>query len=196
MNEPEYKSFINEYPDDAHFIKRIYGSEEFINDIYRYCLWIDDDELDEALRNPEIAKRISQTKEYRLNKTDASAVALAQKAHQFREHPSLNKEKIIISRVSSERRRYIPMGYLNAETVISDSAFAIYDAELWLFGILTSRMHMAWVRTVGGKLETRYRYSAGICYDTFPFPRISDEKKARLRRRQQTCCSPVRTILR
>jgi hypothetical protein len=72
------------------------------------------------------------------------------------------------------------MGYLNAGTVISDSAFAIYDAELWLFGILTSRMHMAWVRTVGGKLKTDYRYSAGICYNTFPFPRISDDKKSEI----------------
>ena len=72
------------------------------------------------------------------------------------------------------------MGYLDAETVVSDSAFAIYDAETWLFGILTSKMHMAWVRTVGGKLETRYRYSAQFCYNTFPFPKISEAKRAQL----------------
>ena len=70
--------------------------------------------------------------------------------------------------------------YLDAETVVSDSAFAIYDAETWLFGILTSKMHMAWVRTVGGKLETRYRYSAQFCYNTFPFPKISEAKRAQL----------------
>ena len=72
------------------------------------------------------------------------------------------------------------MGYLDPETVVSNSAFAIYDAETWLFGILESKMHMAWVRTVGGKLETRYHYSAQLCYNTFPFPKITDEKRAEL----------------
>lgn len=72
------------------------------------------------------------------------------------------------------------MGYLEAGNVVSDSAFAIYDAKLWLFGILTSRLHMAWVRTVGGKLETRYRYSAQLCYNTFPFPKLTAEKKQAL----------------
>lgn len=180
MNRTEYEAFINEYPDDAHFIKRIYGSEEFINGIFRYCLWINDEELDIAKENPEIAKRINETKEYRLTKTDAAAIALAQRPHQFREHPSLEQEKIIIPSVSSERRKYIPMGYLRSGTVISNSAFAIYDAKLWLFGILTSKIHMAWVRTVGGKLKTDYRYSAGICYNTFPFPKISDAKKSEI----------------
>jgi hypothetical protein len=79
--------------------------------------------------------------------------------------------------VSSETRKYIPIGYLDAGTVILDSAFSIYDAPTWLFGIITSLIHMVWVKTVGGKLETRYRYSAQLCYNTFPFPRITEEKK-------------------
>ena len=82
--------------------------------------------------------------------------------------------------VSSEHREYIPIGYLDAGTVVSNSAFDIYDAEIWLFGIIESKMHMAWVRTVGGKLETRYRYSAQLCYNTFPFPKINEEKKQNL----------------
>ena len=92
----------------------------------------------------------------------------------------LDKDKIIIPAVSSERRAYIPIGFLDKSVVVSNSAFVIYDASLWLFGILTSEMHMVWVRTVGGRLETRYRYSAQLCYNTFPFPSISSSKKSEI----------------
>ena len=180
LNKAEYERFSELYPQDVHFIRRIYGSEEFINDIYRYCLWIDDSELHNALANPEIKRRIERTEQMRLSSKDESGRKLADKSYQFREHPLLDCEKIIIPRVSSEHREYIPMGYLDPETVVSNSAFAIYDAETWLFGILESKMHMAWVRTVGGKLKTDYRYSAQLCYNTFPFPKITDEKRAEL----------------
>ncbi len=89
-------------------------------------------------------------------------------------------ESIIVPAVSSESREYIPMGFLDANTVISNSAFAIYDAQLWIFGILTSKMHMAWVKAVGGRLETRYRYSSTLCYNTFPFPKITEAKRAEI----------------
>lgn len=172
----------------------MYGSEEFINGKPRYCLWIDEQDADEALKNEEIARRVERTKELRLDSTDAACLKLAEKPYQFREHPILDRDKIIIPRVSSERRKYIPMGFLDKGTVISDSAFAIYDASLCLFGILTSEMHMVWVRTVGGRLETRYRYSAGLCYNTFPFPSISDTKKSEIERRQRMCFWLVKTI--
>lgn len=177
FTKEEYDSFCSLYPNDAHFIKRIYGSEEFINDIYRYCLWIDDFEVSRALDNPEILRRVEKTRQVRLNSKDESGRKLAEKPYQFREHPSLDREAIIIPRVSSESRQYIPMGFLYNGNVISDSAFAIYDAELWLFGILTSKIHMLWARTVGGKLKTDYRYSAGICYNTFPFPKLTEKKR-------------------
>lgn len=179
FNKDEYQDFIGKYPECLIFLKRIYGSEEFINDIPRYCLWIDDSELNTALHNSEIKKRIECTKEYRLKSKDESGRKLALRAHQFREHPQLSK-CIIIPRVSSERREYIPMGFLGSGTVVSDSAFAIYDAPKWLFAILTSKMHMAWVKTVGGRLKTDYRYSAQLCYNTFPFPTLSEAKKAEL----------------
>lgn len=179
FNKAEYHTFVDNHPEYSYFLKRIYGSEEFINDIPRYCLWIDDEDLDIALQNSEIKKRIEQTKEYRLQSVDESGRKLALRAHQFREHPVLS-ECIIIPRVSSERRKYIPIGFLNAGIVVSDSAFAVYDAPIWLFGILTSKMHMAWVKTVGGRLKTDYRYSAQLCYNTFPFPSISEEKKKQI----------------
>ena len=179
LNQSEKIKFIDDYPQYSQFIKSIYGSEEFINKIERFCLWIDDEDVDYALTNPEIAKRIEKTKTFRLGSSDASGRKLALTPYQFREHPVLS-ECIIIPAVSSERREYIPIGYLPAGPVVSNSAFAIYDAPQWLFAVLTSKMHMAWVKTVGGRLKTDYRYSAQLCYNTFPFPTISEAQKAEL----------------
>lgn len=177
MTSDEYESFVGKYPEYSRYVRVMYGSEEFINAKPRYCLWIDDDEVTDALRNDEIRNRVERTKALRLNSKDSSCLKLAERPYQFREHPSLEGMNIIIPSVSSERRKYIPMGFLYEGEVISNSAFVIYDAPIWLFGILTSEMHMTWVRTVGGRLETRYRYSAGLCYNTFPFPSISDSQK-------------------
>lgn len=178
MDKAEVDYLLKESPEADKFVKRIFGSEEFINDKFRYCLWIDDKDLNEAMAIPEIARRIEATRQSRLESKDGAE--LAERPYQFREHPDIDVSKIIIPRVSSERRNYIPIGFLDAGIVISDSAFAIYDAPIWLFGILTSRIHMDWVRAVGGRLKTDYRYSAGLCYNTFPFPKISDEKKQQI----------------
>lgn len=180
MNSVEYENFIDKYPEYSRYLRVMYGSEEFINAKPRYCLWIDDDEVADALRNDEIRNRVERTKALRLDSTDSACLKLAERPYQFREHPSLEGMNIIIPRVSSERRKYIPMGFLYDGEVISDSAFVIYDAPIWLFGILTSEMHMTWVRTVGGRLKTDYRYSAGLCYNTFPFPSISDSQKSEI----------------
>lgn len=109
-----------------------------------------------------------------------ATVEWSKKPYSFTEPRYKNSLCIIIPSHTSERREYIPIGFLDAGTVVSNSAFAIYDAPLWLFGILTSKMHMAWVKTVGGRLETRYRYSAQLCYNTFPFPAINEAQKAEL----------------
>lgn len=180
MDSAEYEDFIAKYSSDSHYLRLMYGSEEFINGKPRHCLWIDDNEAEDALRNEEIARRVERTRNLRLDSTDTSCLKLAERPYQFREHPDLDREKIIIPSVSSERRKYIPIGYLDKGTVVSNLAFAIYDASLWLFGILTSEMHMTWVRTVGGRLKTDYRYSAGLCYNTFPFPTLSDTKKSEI----------------
>ena len=124
-------------------------------------------------------ERIRKTKEFRESSSDKSGRELAERPHQFREHIELT-DAIIVPRVSSERREYIPIGFVDENTVISDSAFAVYDAELWLFALLTSKIHNVWVRAVGGKLEERIRYSATLCYNTFPFPKTTKEQKERL----------------
>ena len=187
MNEQEKNSLLENYPEASVFIKQIMGSQEFLNDIHRYCLWIDDADREYAETIRPIKERIEETGNFRLNESKDGA-SLAERPHQFREHYIINehsKDKVIIPRVSSERRLYIPIGFLKKDIVISDSAFAIYDAEKWLFALLTSQMHNLWVRAVGGSLETRIRYSQTLCYNTFPFPKLSKVEKEDLERLAQ-----------
>lgn len=187
MSEPEKEMMLENYPDSAVFIKRIMGSQEFLNDIQRYCLWIDDNQREIAEAIQPIKERIAATENFRLNESKDGA-SLADRPHQFREHYVINEQskcKVIVPRVSSERRLYIPIGFLDKDIVISDSAFAIYDAEKWLFALLTSKMHNLWVRAVGGSLETRIRYSATLCYNTFPFPKLTVAEKEELERLTQ-----------
>ena len=179
LSESEKNSLLEKYPESDIFIKRIMGSQEFLNDIRRYCLWIDDDKREEAENIPLLRERIAATKDFRLNESKDGA-SLANRSHQFREHYVINEDskgKVIIPSVSSERRIYIPIGYVDKDTVISNLAFAVYGAEKWLFALLTSRMHNLWVRTVGGRLKTDYRYSATLCYNTFPFPKLTTAEK-------------------
>ena len=164
----------------AEVIKGFIGSYEFINGQRRWCIFINDSEMQRYCDVPEIASRLEKVKQHREKSTEKSTRLLADKPNHFYFSAYKPTDAIIIPRVSSERRKYIPMGFLGKEDIISDSAFAIYDASLWLFGILTSEMHMVWVRTVGGRLKTDYRYSAGLCYNTFPFPSISDTKKSEI----------------
>lgn len=187
MSEPEKDTLLESYPESSMFIKQIMGSQEFLNDVHRYCFWIDDDKREEAESIQPIRERIVATYNFRLNESKDGA-SLAERPHQFREHYIISEDskgKIIIPRVSSERRLYIPIGYVDKDIIISDSAFAIYDAEKWLFALLTSKMHNFWVRAVGGSLETRIRYSATLCYNTFPFPKLTTAEKEKLERLAQ-----------
>lgn len=177
LSPEEKEHLISESTLVERYIHQIVGSQEFIRGEFKYCLWIEDNELEEALSVVSIKQRIERCRENRLKSKRPATNKLASKAHCFAECRHKNKPKIFIPRVSSEHREYIPMGLLDKQTVVSDSAFAIYDAKTWLFGILTSRMHMTWVRTVGGRLKTDYRYSAQLCYNTFPFPKVNEAKK-------------------
>ena len=181
LSNEEKDKLTNEFPEIRKYIKPLIGSDEFIKGKIRYCILIDDSDINEALAIPEIVNRLESVKEQRSHSPLKSTRDIADTPWQpyFKSFVP-NVPAIIIPRVSSEKRDYAPMGYLPSNTVITDSAFAIYDAPLWLFAILTSRMHMAWVRTVAGKLETRIRYSNTLCYNTFPFPNLSENQKKAL----------------
>lgn len=176
----EKETFETQYPEISFFVKPFVGAEEFINDKQRYCFWITDESFAIALKNEELHRRIEKCKTMRLNSKKGATRKLAAFPYKFGEIRYKESECIIIPAVSSERLEYIPIGYLKAGVVVSNSAFAVYDAPLWLFSILTSKMHMAWVKTIGGRLETRYRYSAQLCYNTFPFPSINDAQREEL----------------
>ncbi|WP_297524699.1 DNA methyltransferase [Sulfurovum sp.] len=177
LTETEKNEFLQKEPKAEKFIRRYIGSSEFIKGSARWCLWIKDSEFQEALCMSLISSRIEKTKQHRLNSKDKGAQKLANRPHQFRDTNEAKKISLIIPSVSSERRKYIPCGFLQKNEVISNAAQAIYDPETWIMGVVSSYMHMLWVRAVGGRLKTDYRYSKDVIYNTFPFPDITQKQK-------------------
>lgn len=173
----EYRSFCTEYPKYSKYIKKFIGGSDFIDGRIRYTLDIGDEELKDALQCPEVAKRLDAVKLHRLRSSEKSTQAKASTPHKFYFTAYQPTEALLIPATSSERRDYIPIGVVDQDTIISNSAMAVYDPPLWLFGILHSRMHMVWVDAVGGKLKTDYRYSAKLCYNTFPLPALSKQRQ-------------------
>jgi hypothetical protein len=176
----EKEFFINKYPYSISLIRKLYGSQEFIQGLERWCFWILDEQLELANSIPELKIRIDNVYKFRIKSSAKTTNGYASIPHKFAQRCLKETDSIIVPRVSSEVRPYIPIGFLNSETIISDSALAIYDAQPWLFSVLNSRMHMTWVRAVAGRLKTDYRYSSSLCYNTFPFPFISDNQKQEL----------------
>lgn len=180
FSEEEKTTFLKSYPKAEKWIKGYLGGADFIRGNKRFTLWIEDKDLSEATNIDEIKIRLDKVEIHRINSSEISTREKAKTPNHFYFSAHENTDSIIIPRTSSENRDYIPMGFLNGDTVISDSAMAIYHAEPWLFAVVTSRMHMVWVRNVGGKLKTDYRYSAKLCYNTFPFPDITTKQKENL----------------
>lgn len=176
----EKQELLNIKSVEKKWIKEFLGASEFIRGNQRFCLWIDDKDLDKAKENSLIRNRLDKVEIHRLNSTEVSTREKAKNPNHFYFSSHEETDSILIPRHSSENRDYIPLGIFNQETIIADSAMAIYNAQPWLFGVITSRMHMVWVRNVGGKLKTDYRYSAKLCYNTFPFPDITTKQKENL----------------
>jgi len=163
-------------------IKKFVGSEEFIRGKEKYCLWILDEMLAEAEENKEIKRRIDAVYTVRIDSRDIGANKMADSSHQFREMNIAQQHSIVVPRVSSENRPYLPVGLVGNDVVIGDSNFALYDAPLWNMALIASRLHLVWIATVCGKLETRYRYSNTLGWNTFPVPTLTEKNKADLTR--------------
>ena len=125
----------------------------------------------------QIADRVAIVKNFRSSGKDAGAKKLAEKAHQFREFRSTEKQTLVVPSVSSENRRFIPMGFVGPDTIVSNLSFAIYECQPWVLPVLSSSMHMIWATTTCGNLETRIRYSSQLCYNTFPLPVLSRDQQ-------------------
>ena len=175
LSDEEKKELIEKEPKAEKFIKPLIGAEDFINGKQRWCIWLYKEDEKEYLSIPQFVKRIN---ELRIIREESSRPQLASIPHLFAQITQpMGVPFIIIPSTSSENRQYIPMGYLEDGNISANSCMVIGSNDISLFGFLTSHIHMVWVDTIGGKLETRYRYSAQLCYNTFPFPKISAEKK-------------------
>jgi len=173
----EYNQLANSNPEVLPFMKKFISADDFINGTYKYCLWLTKENLKEAEKIPFIKDRINGVKEFRLSSKRAVTRKQAVTPYAFGEIRYKNKPAIIIPVVSSEAREYIPMGIIQPNIIPSYATFTIYDAPLWVLGLLQSKMHMTWVKAVAGRLKSDYRYSAGLCYNTFPFPNLSKRRQ-------------------
>ena len=180
----EKNDLIEKYPNSEKWFRGFVGGREFLNEleITRWCLNIGDDELNEANQISEINQRLENIKNLRENSSEKSTREMANYPNQFYFYSHRKTDSILIPRVSSERRKYIPIGFYKADEniIISDSAQVIYEAEVWNMGIIMSYMHMIWMKNIGGKLKSDYRYSAALVYNTFPFPKITQTQKEKI----------------
>ena len=178
IEENEYEAFIEAEPQAQKFIRKFLGANEFINNKKRYCLWLVDAKPEELRVCPRIMERIAKVKEHREKSKREATQKLSRFPSLFGEirHPK-DGNYLLIPRVSSERRSYIPIGFLDLNTIAGDSTLIVPHATLYHFGILTSRMHMAWMRATAGRLELRYRYSKDVVYNNFPFPNASEAQE-------------------
>ena len=175
----DYDDFIAREPQAKKYIKQLTGATEFINNKERWCLWLVDANISELRKMPLVLERIEACKQDRLNSPDKGRQKLADTPMIFRE--TINPSSyIIVPRVSSERRRYIPLGFLDDTIIPTDSATIIENASNYEFGILTSNIHMAWMRAVAGRLKSDYRYSKDIVYNNFPWPHPTEAQKAKI----------------
>ena len=180
QNFDEKESFLKNEPEAAKYVRNLIGSKEFIRGTLRWCLWIEDKEVEKAGKLPAIKERIAKTKESRLKSRDIGANKLAVKSYRFRDQRTGSKSAIFVPSVSSERREYLPVGFIDGEDIIVAPNFGIFDAEPFIFAILASRMHLLWLKIAGGRLKTDFRYSSSLVYNTFPIKINSSVRKEEL----------------
>ncbi|MBQ4115858.1 MAG: class I SAM-dependent DNA methyltransferase [Clostridia bacterium] len=180
FTEEEKDEFIKKEPQAEKWFRPWIGSHEFINRYFRYCLWLGECPPNELRKMPECLKRVQAVKEYRLSSPSAGTVKLADTPTRFHVENMPKGNYIVVPEVSSERRKYIPIGFLDPYVLSSNLVKVIPNAEIYHFGVLTSNVHMAWVRAVCGRLKSDYRYSKDIVYNNFPWCNPTDEQKKKI----------------
>ena len=180
FKEEEKEEFITKEPKSAAYFRPWYGAEEFINNKKRFCLWLGECSPAELRTMPHCYERVMNVREYRLQSPSEGTRKIADKPTRFHVENMPDDNYLLIPRVSSERRRYVPMGYMSPNSLSSDAVQIIPNATLYHFGVLTSNVHMAWMRVVCGRLKSDYRYSKDIVYNNFPWCQPTEEQKARI----------------
>jgi len=182
FTEAEKNEFLRIEPLAEKYMMPWVGSKEFINGYKRYCLWLGDCPPDELKKMPEAEKRVRAVRKFRLESKSTPTIRLADTPTRFHVENMPKNDYILIPRVSSERRKYIPIGFMDSKILASDAALVVPDCMLYHFGILTSSMHMAWMRCVCGRLKSDFRYSVGIVYNNFPWPDVTEKQQEAIER--------------
>ena len=185
LNSKEKDEIVSKYPVTESMIRRVYGASEFINNKTRYCLWLIGHSPKTLRSIPPILNRIQSVKEFRQSSPKKQTRESAERATEFQEIRHNDNDYLLIPSVSSENRRYIPIGFMSGCAISTNANLVIPDATLYDFGILISNVHMAWMRTVAGRLKSDYRYSAKIVYNNFPWPEVTDAQKEKISKTAQ-----------
>ncbi len=176
LNKNERKDILDEYPEASKFIRPTTGGKGLLYGKDKWCLWIEDEDLDDAMLVPPISERIKKC-EHDRSKGGEVAQTLTDRPHQFRYRHVSEENQIIIPLTSSKRRDYIPIGFMNSEVIVQQSTQVLMDAEPYIFGLISSRIHMDWVKLVSGRMRMDISYSVGLSYNTFPFPKVTNSQK-------------------
>jgi hypothetical protein len=182
LDPRERDALLEAHPEAARFVRRLYGSQELMKGIERYCLWVGDDEVEEARTIPELARRFEAVASDR-SKEDASDIsrAFADRPHRFLQRAGVaTSHTIMVPRPASKDRDYLPVDVKDDTNITSSEAFGIFDGAVWQAAVLSSRLHRLWLETVGGRLKEDPRYSNTLVWNTFPLPSLSERRKADL----------------
>lgn len=183
LSAHEAMNLVESAPEVSKFIFDFVGSQEFVKGVVRRCLWIEDDEVDEARAIAPVSERLSGVTRMRLDSDAESTRAFANRPHRFKQIQGRGlNSTIVVPKVTSENRPYLPVGLLSAHSIVSDNAFALYDAPLWNMALIAARLHIVWVGAVCGKMKSDFRYSNTLGWNTFPVPTLTDQNKADLTR--------------
>jgi len=169
--------FVNNEPSSERYFRPFMGSDDFINGQGRWCLWLLDVSPKELRSMPNVMKRVEKVREFRLSSTKAATREFADQPTRFMEIKQPSSDYLMIPATSSQRRKYIPIGFLDKNVVASNAASFVPDASLYHFGVLTSNVHMAWMRAIAGRLKSDYRYSVNIVYNNFPWCNPTEQQK-------------------
>lgn len=186
MLEPSEKEEISKKePEIGKFIRKLLGATEFLNNKERYCFWLKDASPSDIRNSSILKERVENVRQYRLSSPKADTRKSADYPTLFQQIRQPDSSYIIVPRVTSENRRYVPMGFMDCSVICNDAIQFIPEASLFHFGVLTSNVHMAWMRVVCGRLKSDYRYSAEIVYNNFPWPSPTPEQKAKIEQTAQ-----------
>jgi hypothetical protein len=184
LSETEREELLLKYPSCDHFIKRYISADDYINNKIRYCLWLKGVSPKEYRKIPFIEERLMKVSEMRKNSPTKSVQRDAEIPMLFTQIRQPETEYLVVPEVSSERRKYVPIGFMNPNVIVSNMLYVVSDATLYMFGIMISNVHMAWMRVVCGRLEMRYRYTPAV-YNNFPWPTVTEAQREKIEQTAQ-----------